>query len=330
MHASNITFPTAFHSYNMTDCCVINRSFKIMEAVVKEPCVVPHAVEEVEVNNDRESRHTVNDDPYSHIDFSNPENIFDFSAPYSSRTTTSPPNTPTLQMREGRRLIAQPPMNMCDVLNSPEYKKEAEKKFPCDICGRRFARSSHMRRHQRIHSGEKPYSCHICKRPFARSDYVESHILSHRRNKVHSCFVCGEVYHDLARFSNHCQSHSDSEYLKAARIKEAIKSRKLNSAKKVQNAAEPQILASSIQQEIHQPCFSQTLPDDDSEQSVICMENRSILVLPAVHPLHYSPLAGFTLGPQTVANNQLMASFSAPMFSFRTHPASSFPVYIHT
>ncbi|XP_065886565.1 early growth response protein 1-like isoform X2 [Dysidea avara] len=313
----------------------------MMEFVVKEPCIVPDGTEEIEVTKDCKSNNNANQDPhshidfshidFSHIDFSNPENIFDFSAPYSSRTTTSPPNTPTLQMRKARKLIAQPPMNMCDVLNSPEYKKEAEKKFPCDICGRRFARSSHMRRHQRIHSGEKPYNCHICKRPFARYDYVESHILSHRRNKVHSCFVCGEVYHDLVRFSNHCQSHSDSEYLKAARIKEAIKSRKLTSAKKVQNATEPQILASSVQQEIHQPCFSQTLPEDDSEESIICMENRSILVLPAaVHPLHYSPLPCITLGPQAAVSNQLMASFSAPIFSFQTHPASSFPVYIHT
>jgi len=176
----------------------------------------------------------------------------------------------------------------------------------------------------RIHSGEKPYSCHICKRPFARSDYVESHVLSHRRNKIHSCFVCGEAYYDLVRFSDHCQSHSDTEYLKAAKIKEAIKSRKLNSAKKVQNTVEPPILASNIQQGMQQPCLPQTLAEDDSGESVICVENHSIL---AVSQLHYTPLP---LGPQTAANNHLMTSFSVPAYSFSTHPTSYFPIFIQS
>ena len=295
-----------------------------MEVVKKKPCIAPDAIEEVAVINDNEGHSSTKEHPYAHIDFSNPEHIFDFSAPYSSRTTASPPITPTIQMCGGRKLIAQPPMKFCDMLDSPEYKKEAEKKFPCNICGRRFSRSSHMRRHMRIHSGEKPYSCHICKRPFARSDYVESHVLSHRRNKIHSCFVCGEAYYDLVRFSDHCQSHSDTEYLKAAKIKEAIKSRKLNSAKKVQNTVEPPILASNIQQGIQQPCSPQTLAEDDSGESVICVENHSVL---AVSQLHYTPLP---LGPQTAANNHLMTSFSVPAYSFSTHPTSYFPIFIQS
>jgi len=300
--------------------CVVNRYYKIMETVIKGPGNVPDAGEEVAVVDDDKS--STEEHPYAHIDFSNPEHLFDFSAPYSSRTlTTSLPNTPTLHISGGRRLITQSPMILWDLLDSPEYKKEVEKKFPCEICGRKFARSSHKRRHMRIHSGEKPYSCHICKRPFARSDYVESHVLTHRRNKVHNCFVCGEAYFDLVRFSNHCQSHPNSEYLKAARLKDAIKSRKLTSAKKIQNAAEPPILASSIPQE---PCSIQTLAEDGSEESVICVENRSVLFLPAVPPLHCTPL------PQTAANNHLMTSFSAPAFPFTTHPTSYFPVLIQS
>ena len=254
-----------------------------MKVVVKKPCIIPDAIKEVAgVTNNGGSHSTTKEHPYALIDFSNPVHIFDFSVPYSSRTTASPPNSPTTQMCGGWKLIAQPSMRFCDMLDSPEYKREAEKKFPCDICGRRFSRPSHMCRHMRIHSGEKPYSCHICKRPFARSDYVESHVLGHWRNKVHSCFVCSEEYHDLVRFSNHCQSHSDIEYLKAAKIKEAIKSRKLTFAKKVQNAAELPILASNIQQGIRQPCLPQTLAEDDSEECIILqMENpfSSILVV---------------------------------------------------
>ncbi len=82
---------------------------------------------------------------------------------------------------------------------------EVERPFVCDVCDRKFIRSTHLRRHMRIHTGEKPFACHICGRRYARGDYLRAHIQGHRRDRVHKCKHCNEVFHDLTRFANHCR-----------------------------------------------------------------------------------------------------------------------------
>lgn len=100
--------------------------------------------------------------------------------------------------------------------NEVECHTEPERPYPCSVCGRKFIRATHLRRHMRIHTGEKPFFCHICGRRYARGDYLRAHIHAHRREKFHKCRVCGEVYHDLSRFSNHCLSHNENEFLEAS------------------------------------------------------------------------------------------------------------------
>lgn len=82
---------------------------------------------------------------------------------------------------------------------------EPDRPYPCKVCGRKFIRATHLRRHMRIHTGEKPFACHICGRRYARGDYLRAHIHAHRRDKIHKCKHCGEVFHDLTRFADHCR-----------------------------------------------------------------------------------------------------------------------------
>ncbi len=89
---------------------------------------------------------------------------------------------------------------------------EVERPFVCDVCDRKFIRSTHLRRHMRIHTGEKPFACHICGRKYARGDYLRAHIQGHRRDRVHKCKHCNEIFHDLTRFANHCRLlHQEDE-----------------------------------------------------------------------------------------------------------------------
>lgn len=86
-----------------------------------------------------------------------------------------------------------------------EEEEEPDRPYPCEVCGRKFIRATHLRRHMRIHTGEKPFACHICGRRYARGDYLRAHIHAHRRDKIHKCKHCGEVFHDLTRFADHCR-----------------------------------------------------------------------------------------------------------------------------
>ena len=128
----------------------------------------------------------------------------------------SPTSVPTPELVPDNTNEVQISVASVDGENEVECHTEPERPFPCNVCGRKFIRATHLRRHMRIHTGEKPFFCHICGRRYARGDYLRAHIHAHRREKFHKCRVCGEVYHDLSRFSNHCLSHNESEFLEAS------------------------------------------------------------------------------------------------------------------
>lgn len=61
-----------------------------------------------------------------------------------------------------------------------------ERPFVCGWtdCGRRFSRSDELSRHKRTHTGEKKFKCDFCNRPFMRSDHLAKHVKRHAKEKT--------------------------------------------------------------------------------------------------------------------------------------------------
>lgn len=66
-----------------------------------------------------------------------------------------------------------------------------EKPFVCQWvdCGRRFSRSDELSRHKRTHTGEKKFKCDFCQRRFMRSDHLAKHVKRHAKERVNTSKV---------------------------------------------------------------------------------------------------------------------------------------------